>query len=162
RAYYAERYYQTERGSYRKSYSAGERRFFEVKIAQRARLARALRGTEAPGRMLDVGCGEGFALASFAAEGWRVEGIHYSSAGVAAMHPELAGRVAVGDVGELLEQRIAQGHRYDLVWLMNVLEHVLDPVALLERLRRIVADGGLLVVVVPNDGTRYQAELLAA
>lgn len=39
----------------------------------------------------------------------------------------------------------------DVVTLMNVLEHVNDPFRLLERLRRILKPGGLLLIDVPNN-----------
>jgi len=160
RDYYAS-YYQQERSNYRKSYSESEHAFFDAKLAQRAALAHKIRGDTAPGRFLDVGCGEGFALAWFKREGWRVEGIDHSLAGIEAMNPGLADAVTAGDLFDLLDTRIGAGEKYDLVWLTNVLEHVTDPVGLLERLRRLVAPGGVLAVTVPNDGSAYQEKLLA-
>jgi 2-polyprenyl-3-methyl-5-hydroxy-6-metoxy-1,4-benzoquinol methylase len=160
RGYYAS-YYQQERSNYRKSYPPRERAFFDAKLAQRAHLAGKLRGAAAPGRFLDVGCGEGFALAWFRREGWQVEGIDHSLAGIEAMNPDLAGTVTAGDLFDLLDARIDAGEKYDLVWLTNVLEHVTDPVGLLQRLRQMVAPGGVLAVTVPNDGSAYQEKLLA-
>lgn len=157
--YYAS-YYQQERSNYRKSYTAQEHAFFDAKLAQRAALATRLRGADAPGRFLDVGCGEGFALAWFKREGWHVEGIDHSLAGIKAMNPDLADSVTAGDLFGLLDDRIARDERHDLVWLTNVLEHVTDPVGLLEKLRRLVAPGGVLAVTVPNDGSAYQEKLL--
>jgi hypothetical protein len=40
--------------------------------------------------------------------------------------------------------------------LGNVLEHVLDPIALLESLQGLTTNLGLLVVTVPNDGSKFQ------
>lgn len=160
RDYYAH-YYRRESGNYRKSYDARELAFLDAKIAQRAALAQQIRGTATPGRFLDIGCGEGFALAWFRKAGWRVEGIDHSLAGIAAMNPELADSVMAGDLFALLGDRIAATGRYDLAWLTNVLEHVTDPVGLLERLRRLVVPGGVLAVTVPNDGSLYQEKLLA-
>jgi SAM-dependent methyltransferase len=57
---------------------------------------------------------------------------------------------------------VAWQQTHDLVWLGNVLEHVLDPVGLLEALRRLLAPGGILVVTVPNDGSPYQEDLFEA
>jgi SAM-dependent methyltransferase len=161
KAYYADRYYQTEQSNYRKAYPQAERDYFDLKIAQRAALVDKLRGGRRPGTMLDVGCGEGFALAWFRQQGWTVDGIDHSIAGLEAMHPELLPRVQAGDLFGLLDARIAADELYDLVWLNNVLEHVVDPVKLLTALRRLVAPEGVLVVTVPNDGSTYQVTLLA-
>jgi SAM-dependent methyltransferase len=123
--------------------------------------ANELAGRNNPGRLLDVGCGEGFVMAVLAEEGWEVAGIDHSRAGVEGMNPHMADLVEQGDLFALLDSRISSGETYDLVWLGNVLEHVLHPVELLRSLKRLVADNGLLVVVVPNDGTPYHEELLA-
>jgi SAM-dependent methyltransferase len=77
------------------------------------------------------------------------------------MNPHMASKVDVGDLFALLEQRIAAESRYDLVWLSNVLEHVPDPLGLMNSLRRLVRSDGALVVTVPNDGSAYQERLLA-
>lgn len=161
RAYYAEAYYQGERGNYRKTYPEDELAYLRLKIAQKAQIVGALRGGAAPGRMLDVGCGEGFALAWFEAVGWTVEGLDFSAAGVAAQNPALLSRLTTGDVFQKLDEKIAAGERYDLVWLNHVIEHVVDPVGLLRSLRRLVGPSGVLVVTAPNDGSELQEELLS-
>lgn len=160
-AYYAGAYYQAERGNYRKAYPDDELAYLRLKIAQKAEIVAGLRGAEAPGRMLDVGCGEGFALAWFGEGGWTVEGLDFSSAGVAAQNPELLPRLTTGDVFSELDEKIARGEQYDLVWLNHVIEHVVDPVGLLRSLRRLVAPSGVLVVTAPNDGSELQEDLLA-
>lgn len=161
KAYYHERYYQTEQSNYRKQYSEDELRFLDLKVAQKAAIVADIRGTNAPGSVLDVGCGEGFALAWFKKRGWQVEGIDYSRAGLETFHPDLLPQLEVGDMLSLLDQRIEQQKRYDLVWLNNVLEHSLEPIALLTALGKLVADNGVLVVTVPNDGSAYQEMLLS-
>ncbi|VVN09667.1 Ubiquinone biosynthesis O-methyltransferase [Pseudomonas fluorescens] len=160
--YYAQAYFQTAASSsFRQSYSDEELEVIELRIAQKASQARSLRGDDQPGSLLDVGCGEGFVLRFFERLGWQVQGIDYSRAGVQQVNPDYARHVEQGDVFELLEARIASEKHYDLVWLGNVLEHVLDPVSLLRSLRRLVAPGGLLVVTVPNDGSAFHEELYA-
>lgn len=160
KAFYAGQYFQTEKGNYRRAYSADELAFFELKIAQKADLIAGLRGP-GPGSLLDVGCGEGFVLAWFAKAGWSVRGIDHSVAGLEAMNPHMLANVEIGDMFAQLDRQVALGRRYDLVWLSNVLEHVPDPVALLASLRRLVDAKGTLVVTVPNDGTAYQERLLS-
>lgn len=159
--YYADIYYQAGSGPYRTSYSAQELKVIRQRIALRAHRARFLLGTDKSGRLLDVGCGEGFVLSAFAEDGWEVAGIDYSRAGVEGINPQMAKYVEQGNLFSMLDLRIRTDERYDLVWLGNVLEHVLDPVALLQALKKLVAPGGLLVVVVPNDGSDYHQRLLA-
>jgi 2-polyprenyl-3-methyl-5-hydroxy-6-metoxy-1,4-benzoquinol methylase len=159
-AYYEQTYYQNESSSYRKSYSAAEFEVIGLRIAQRAAQAFALLGSNVCGRMLDVGCGEGFVLSHFRSLGWEVAGIDFSRAGVEQMNPDCLPFVQQGDVFQLLETQITTGESYNLVWLGNVLEHVLDPVGLLRSLRQLVASEGLLVITVPNDGNAYHEALL--
>lgn len=159
--YYARTYYQSERGNYRHTYPPQELLVKLLRIEQRAAQALALRNSKESGCLLDVGCGEGFVLAAFRSMGWEVSGIDFSVAGVQGSNPQVAESVEQGDVFALLERRIAAGDLYDLVWLGNVLEHVLDPVTLLRSLQRLVSDDGVLVVTVPNDGNPYHERLLA-
>ncbi|MBD9438875.1 class I SAM-dependent methyltransferase [Pseudomonas sp. PDM04] len=161
--YYEQAYYQNEASSsFRKSYSPEELEVIELRIAQKAAQARMLLSNDQPGSLLDVGCGEGFVLRFFERIGWQVQGIDYSRAGVQQVNPDYIDHVEQGDVFKLLEARIASEKQFDLVWLGNVLEHVLDPVGLLHSLRQLVAPGGLLVVTVPNDGTAYHEQLYAS
>lgn len=158
--YYEKTYYQNESAGYRKSYSTLEKEVIGLRIVQRASMARSLLGTDFCGRMLDVGCGEGFVLSHFRTLGWQVSGIDFSCTGVEQMNPDCLPFVQQGDVFQLLETLITNGEKYNLVWLGNVLEQVLDPVALLFLLRQIVAPEGLLVVTVPNDGNAFHESLL--
>ncbi|MBQ0797311.1 class I SAM-dependent methyltransferase [Zhongshania sp.] len=160
RKYYAENYFQTGQGNYKVKYGQEELQYIQTKLKQRSAAVRTA-GLTTTGSMLDVGCGEGFALSHFSNQGWQVEGLDYSIAGIEAINPSFTSFVSIGDVMSLLEQRIQDGSKYDLVWLSNVLEHSLDPPALLTSLRRIVASTGCLVVTVPNDFSQLQTQLLA-
>lgn len=159
-AYYAERYYQNERGNYRARYSDKELEWFRIKLEQKLAAVTALRGPE-PGAFLDVGCGEGFAMSFFHRHGWLVSGMDHSSAGIERMNPDMRPYLTTGDVFASLGDEIGSGRTYDLVWLSNVLEHVQDPVALLSSLRRLIRQNGVLVVTVPNDGTALHETLFA-
>lgn len=158
KAYYAERYYQQEKSNYRVSYPPSELDWMRIKLSQKHAAVKSLIG-DAPGSMLDVGCGEGFAMSYFRNEGWSVFGMDYSDDGMRRMNPDLIPFLQTGDVFQRLDDAIATAQRYDLVWLGNVLEHVTNPISLLESLRKLVSDSGLLVVTVPNDGTLFQEHL---
>ena len=153
-AYYANKYYQEGKGSYELEYTEEELRYFRTKLEQRfAILARSLHPKliAVGGTMLDVGCGEGYALAFFREKGWSVKGFDFSSAGVMSKNPNCSDVLITGDVFGLLNCEMSAGRNYDVVWLQNVLEHVIDPINLLKLLRTLVAPDGILVVTVPND-----------
>lgn len=159
RDYYANKYYQQARGSYAIEYSAEERAYFRNKLAQRNSVLH--RVAPHSRTMLDVGCGEGFSLSYFREQGWCVKGFDFSEAGVDAQNPGCRDALVVGDIFELLEKEISAGFKYDVVWLQNVLEHVLDPVALLVSLKALLSPDGVAVVTVPNDFSSVQREALS-
>lgn len=158
-AYYNDKYYgarEDGRGQYTHAYTDEE---LDHKRLGAAEAAAVWNGP--PGRMLEVGFGEGFALDCFARAGWTVEGVDFTDDGLRAFFPELADKVRIGDAFALLDQIIAAGQVYDLVICNNVVEHVLDPEGLLQRLRRIVAPGGLLRLAAPNDNSWLHQEVVA-
>jgi 2-polyprenyl-3-methyl-5-hydroxy-6-metoxy-1,4-benzoquinol methylase len=55
---------------------------------------------------------------------------------------------------------IKKGLKYDVIWLGNVLEHVLDPLSLLKRIHLLSSEVGVLVIEVPNDFSEIQKHLL--
>jgi 2-polyprenyl-3-methyl-5-hydroxy-6-metoxy-1,4-benzoquinol methylase len=149
--YYARTYYQESRASYEAAYSAAELRYFRAKLEQRRAVIQRYRSVERGTRMLDVGCGEGYALAYFREMGWSVRGLDFSAAGVASKNPHCQDSLITGDLFELLRAEMSSGRSYDVVWLQNVLEHVLEPVELLRSLLALVPADGVAVVTVPND-----------
>ncbi|WP_299616735.1 bifunctional 2-polyprenyl-6-hydroxyphenol methylase/3-demethylubiquinol 3-O-methyltransferase UbiG [Pelagibius sp.] len=108
------------------------------------------------GSLLDVGCGEGFFLKYFSERDWAVRGLDFTAQGVERHFPELIDRLETGNLFELLTREAEGGARYDLVVCNNVLEHVIDPLKLLEDLKGVVAPGGVVRLAVPNDGSWLQ------
>lgn len=162
RKYYAEKYYQEGKGSYELVYSQEELSYFYAKLVQRFTVLQYhLKTSKAKPRMLDVGCGEGYALSFFRKHGWSVRGLDFSAAGVASKNPNCIDALVTGDIFGLLNAEIAAHNSYNVVWLQNVLEHVLDPPGLLNSLRSIIAPGGVAVVTVPNDCSVTQLAALA-
>lgn len=105
------------------------------------RTARRLRRSVSTVDVLDYGAGTGVWLDAAAALGCRTTGAEVDPA--ARAHLEAAGHAAV-DHDEL------PASTYDLVNLEQVLEHVLDPLTVLERVGRSVRPDGLVRVSVPN------------
>ncbi|MEK7283235.1 MAG: class I SAM-dependent methyltransferase [Acidobacteriota bacterium] len=119
---------------------------------ERARLrlwSRRLQMVEARARrgaLLDVGCGDGLFPRVAKDAGWRVDGIEFSPEGARRSSHRLGRPVAVGD---LTRERVLRGP-FDVITLWHVLEHLVEPAAMLDAARARLRPGGLLVVAVPN------------
>lgn len=61
----------------------------------------------------------------------------------------------------LIEQKINSNEVYDVILLQNVLEHVLDPFALLQTISKLLTPNGLIIITVPNDFSLTQKTLLS-
>jgi len=158
--YYAGRYYQENLGIYQQEYEALESSWLQAMIERKYHTLRHFApSTPSQGRYLDVGCGEGHTLAFFHAMGWNVRGIDFSIQGVRNHHSELEELVRAGDLFESLADVISAGEQFDVIWLDNVLEHVLDPFTLLSDLKKVLAPSGALVLEVPNDFSIVQLDL---
>ena len=100
-----------------------------------------------PGRILDVGCGYGFFLNHMAQRGWQAEGLEISAVGrryASAHFPDMPIRSA-----PLPDPAIPEG-AYDAVTLFYVLEHLADPIGVLQETRRILKPGGVLLLRWPH------------
>jgi 2-polyprenyl-3-methyl-5-hydroxy-6-metoxy-1,4-benzoquinol methylase len=101
-----------------------------------------------PGRILDVGCGDGDFLMSLKRRGWEVYGTEFSAAACALAQEK---GIAVRQ-GDLLGAGFPAGF-FDVVTFWHVLEHVPAPPAEMAEVRRILREDGLLVVEVPNSAS---------
>lgn len=109
--------------------------------------------------LFDIGCGEGFFMSGLMDLGWSVSGVDYSRAGVEKHNPSVAPFVIIGEAFDAIDVCIREQKRFSLVNLGNVLEHVPDPIILLEKIKTLLLPEGILRVVVPNDNSNLQ-ELL--
>jgi 2-polyprenyl-3-methyl-5-hydroxy-6-metoxy-1,4-benzoquinol methylase len=162
KAFYAGEYFQASHGTYAQAYS-------ETELAHRRLLARLLlaaigegRGGASGGKLLEIGCGEGWFLSAADAAGYQVQGIDFSHDGLSRFHPQFLDRAQFGDAFEILDGLIETGAKADAVVMEHVLEHVVDPEALLARLPRLLAPGGVIAITVPNDFSPLQLAAKAA
>src|SRR5690242_10798518 len=97
------------------------------------------------GRLLDVGCGHGLLLDEARKRGYEVVGLELSRA--AARHA----REALGlEVIEQPVEAFVDLDGFDVVVLADVLEHLDDPVAAVDRCAGLLRPGGALCVVTPD------------
>jgi 2-polyprenyl-3-methyl-5-hydroxy-6-metoxy-1,4-benzoquinol methylase len=156
-AYYRDKYFVADHGKnpYAHGYTEEE---LQHKYLQPAETE--LVWARAPGRLLEVGVGEGFTLDYLVKRGCDAGGLDFTDDGIQAFFPELADKLRLGDAFALLGEVIARGETFDLIICNNVLEHVIDPMGLLHRLRAIVAPEGMVRISVPNDGSWLQDQIV--
>jgi SAM-dependent methyltransferase len=100
------------------------------------------------GRWLDIGFGEGALLSAAGNHGWERYGVEASPQ---ALDFGRGRGWQVFDPGEA-EERLPAGH-FDVVTLVEVIEHLEEPLQTLHRARRWLRPGGLLYLTTPNAGS---------
>ena len=96
------------------------------------------------GRLLDVGCGDGAFIARASRAGWRAFGVER---GDRVRDAQCRGLQVRGSVDELRGLGT-----FDVITLWHGFEHMTDPTHELDRALELLADGGTLIVVVPDFG----------
>lgn len=101
----------------------------------------------APGRLLDVGCGDGSFLNLAQSRGWKGTGFDYETRMI-----ERGRRLGVEIVSADFEAfcRGRAPGEFDAVTLFDVLEHTPEPARLLALLRPLLKKDGRLAVTLPN------------
>jgi SAM-dependent methyltransferase len=101
------------------------------------------------GRLLDLGCWVGFLLAEARERGWDVTGVEPS--GFAA---DYAQEVLGLDVRreDILTADLPDA-AFDAIVLGDVVEHLVDPAAALERIAGLLAPGGVVYMALPDAGS---------
>lgn len=107
---------------------------------------RAIARWRPTGRLLDVGTHCGFFLRRALGMGWKLQGVE-PSAQAAALASEFFGLDVV--VGTLAEADLPS-ESFDVVTLVDVFEHIEQPLELLTEIRRVIRPDGVLFIKVPN------------
>jgi 2-polyprenyl-3-methyl-5-hydroxy-6-metoxy-1,4-benzoquinol methylase len=103
----------------------------------------------APKRVLDIGCSDGslaVALHDAGAETWGIE----PDPEFALRASERLDHVLQGDALARATELADNDEQFDLVVCADVLEHLVDPWAVLRIVRQLVVDDGALIVSLPN------------
>lgn len=157
--YYAQKYYQNPTvATYSLSYSEEELRLQKL-ACQITNHLFEIQFPKSQKSLYDIGCGEGFFMNGLMDLGWKVYGVDYSSAGIEKHNPEVVTNVNIGDAMVDIDQCIVNQRKFNLINLGNVLEHVVDPIILLEKIHQLLLPEGILRIVVPNDNSELQALL---
>jgi 2-polyprenyl-3-methyl-5-hydroxy-6-metoxy-1,4-benzoquinol methylase len=95
--------------------------------------------------VLDVGCGVGLLLDEARRRGWRTQGVELSDWGV-----RRAGHLGLDVFQGILEEAGFAPSSFDAVFMIDVLEHLADPVRTLARVSQVLRPGGVLCLVTPD------------
>lgn len=104
----------------------------------------AVRPADGGRHLLDIGCGSGVLLEEARRLGFVAHGLDHSAVNVAAARAK--GFAVQHAAAETLEAEQA----YDVVTMLDIVEHLADPVDVLRRAARALVPGGALVVYTPN------------
>jgi 2-polyprenyl-3-methyl-5-hydroxy-6-metoxy-1,4-benzoquinol methylase len=155
--FYAEEFYSSGYQGFNNSALEVLTRDQEFHDAHRADMVReieAIAGRPMRGMaVLDVGCGWAQSLVYFKGKGAECYG--FDPATEAVEHGKSVGLNVVQAGMDRMD--VFEGRKFDVVTLMNVLEHLADPVRVLKEIReKVLKPGGVLVIEVPNEFNAFQ------
>ena len=118
-----------------------------LRVSRIATFAEGHFGPDHRPSLLDVGSGLGVFPAAVAALGWNCTALDPDERAAEHLSRQLGLRTICGDFFAL---DLAGLGRFDVITLNKVIEHVLDPVAMLERAGGMLTGHGFLYVEVPD------------
>ncbi len=142
----------------------GEARSEDYVVEERGQRATAeavldrIEAHAAPGTLVDLGCWVGFLLDEAGSRGWRTVGVEPSEFASAYARNRLGLEVLTAG---LLEAELPDGTAGGAaaVFLGDVIEHLPDPAAALERIRELLMPDGVLAMTLPDAGSRLARRL---
>lgn len=114
--------------------------------------------------ILDIGCGGGLMAEPMARLGATVTGADAATGNiaVASLHAQEQG-LPIDYRATTAEALAAEGHSYDLVMALEIVEHVADPAAFIATCRDLVKPGGMLIQSTLNRSARsFAAAIVGA
>jgi 2-polyprenyl-3-methyl-5-hydroxy-6-metoxy-1,4-benzoquinol methylase len=103
--------------------------------------------TQSSRQLLDIGCGTGDFLKVAQQHNWQVTGTEISSLASAKAN-KLLGQDCVIP-GDILSLDLPSNH-YDVVTLYHVIEHLLEPNNLIQKVYQVLKPGGVFFLETPN------------
>lgn len=128
-----------------------DKHFFETYSFHRKKIDRYIRmikKTKLEGRLLDIGCGNGYFLTRARESGFQVEGQEISPLFINYCRQTLDLTVYSGELDSL----DLPASSYDVITMFDVIEHVYTPGILLKECNRLLKPDGILVVTTHDIG----------
>lgn len=101
------------------------------------------------GKMLDVGCGNGYFLQAAKERGWDCTGVEFSKNNVNFAIENFGLNIIEGDVESIKFEE----NTFDVVVLNDVIEHLHDPMNTLLEINRILKNEGIVVIFTMDAGS---------
>ena len=98
------------------------------------------------GRLLDVGCSAGFFLKVAADNGWECCGVEMSNDTAEIARSRYGLAVTTGTI----EQAAYPPGSFDVITLFDIVEHVRDVTAFMDKVRELLKDDGIILISTPN------------
>lgn len=99
------------------------------------------------GRLLEIGSGYGFVLAAARERGWDAVGLELSGHAVEFSRRTFGLEVHDGSASQIRDLGL---RNFDVVAMLSVIEHLVNPSQILRNVHSALADDGVLWAVVPN------------
>lgn len=134
---------------YKKDYHGGRHGFSAtIRAKLRFKLVRKLHPGHAKRSLLDIGCGDGLFLFVAKEQGWDVAGTE--------LFPDRHNYGGLNVVQSIDE--ISKSTLFDVITLWHSLEHMHDPEWVLNKIKKYLKPGGILIISVP-DSSGWQAKI---
>ncbi len=133
--YYRENY----DGSYGAAESSDDRQPVFASV-----LAHVLEWHKPPGRLLDIGCGDGAFMMLCREAGWTCSGVEVSQGAAARARAKGYEVLSPEELGQ------SAADRFDVVTLVNVMEQIADPAAMINAMTGRMTSQGILAIRVSN------------
>lgn len=158
--FYEKLYYQNNTGQYSKQYTNDEITFFQNDCRILERFYKKLFPDIKRRTCLDIGCGEGFQSNYFFEMKWGVTCCDYSDFGLYQHNPHLIPYLIKGDLEFSMRNLMKVKDSYSKILLKNVLEHVLSPESIINKIKKLMDENTILFIDVPNDYSAFQEYLI--
>lgn len=114
-----------------------------MQIVYRFRIYKWIRNMK-PGSALEIGCGDGIVLDTLRRSGWQIFGTERFSQAILT-HNIYNLPIFVGGLDAIKKKEI-----FDLIILFQVLEHLENPIEIIQQCADILKPGGKILIGVPN------------
>jgi 2-polyprenyl-3-methyl-5-hydroxy-6-metoxy-1,4-benzoquinol methylase len=98
---------------------------------------------------LDIGCGEGDLLKIAQEDNWNITGTEIALTNDKKESNLLNNSIIIGDI---LSLNLPENY-YDLITIYHVIEHLIDPIATLQKIRTLLKPDGIAFIETPNIGS---------
>jgi len=95
-------------------------------------------------KILDIGCGHGSVSRSLVPRGFDVYGMEINSDAIESLK-----RHGIKPIEHDISEPFNLRERFDLILLLDVLEHVFDPTSLISEAVKILKDDGTIIITIP-------------